>query len=58
VGLFILVGVVRMGVDRRGSLLVFCFRVFRLYTTPFVCTFCFTDLYSSCAEIRFLIKFY
>jgi len=39
------------------SLLVFCFRVFRLYTASFVCTSFFSGLCSSCAEIWFIIKF-
>jgi len=54
---FLLVGVVLMGVERMGALLVFfLFRVFRLYTAPLVCTLCNTSLCSSCAETWFLIK--
>jgi len=40
----------------QGCFLGCSFRVFRLYTTPFVCMLSFTDLYSSCAGIWLFIK--
>jgi len=55
VGLFILVGDVLLGVDRRG----FSFGVLFSSVPPIYSVFClcFTDLYSFCAEIGFLINF-
>jgi len=55
--MFILVGVVLMGVDRRGVFVGVCFRVFCLYMAPLVCTFCNIGLCSSCAKTWLLIKF-
>ena len=46
--MFILVGVLFMGIDHRGVFVGVCFRVFRLYTALVVC--CNTGLCSSCAE--------
>jgi hypothetical protein len=48
--MFILVGVVLLGVDHRGVVVGVCFQVFRFYTAPVVCTFCNIGLCSSCAE--------
>lgn len=54
--MFILVGVVLMGVEGwvgLGVLYGFYFRVFRIYTAPLVCILGITGLCSSLAEIWF-----
>jgi len=50
-GMFILVGLSLMEVDRRDIFVGVYFRVFRLYTAPFSCTFFITSLCSSSTGI-------